>query len=44
MKNNAKEISMSEDPKQKAWLEHYHRLLNADFDWDPDHLFDEPPM
>ena len=35
---------MSEDPKQKAWLEHYQRLLNVEFDWDPDHLSDEPPV
>ena len=29
---------MSEDSKQKAWLEHYEKLLNVEFDWDPDHL------
>ena len=38
VKNDAKEISMSEDSKQKAWLEHYQRLLNVEFAWDPDHL------
>ena len=38
MKNDAGEMSMSEDSKQKAWLEHYQRLLNVEFDWDPDHL------
>ena len=32
------EMSMSEDSKQKAWLAHYQRLLNVEFDWDPDHL------
>ena len=37
-------MSMSEDSKQKAWLEHYQRLLNVEFDWDPDHLSDEPPL
>ena len=37
-------MSMSEDTKQKAWLEHYQKLLNAEFDWDPDHLSDKPPM
>ena len=31
-------MSLSEDSKQKAWLEHYQRLLNVEFDWDPDHL------
>ena len=34
---------MSEDSKQKAWLGCYQRLLN-EFDWDPDHLSDEPPV
>ena len=32
VKNDAGEMSMSEDSKQKAWLEHYHRLLNVEFD------------
>ena len=44
VKNDAGEMSMSEDSKQKAWLEHYQRLLNVVFDWDPDHLSDEPPV
>ena len=35
---------MSEDSKQKAWLEHYQRLLNFEFDWDPDHLSYQPPV
>ena len=44
VKNDAEEMSMREDSKQKAWLEHYQRLLNVEFDWDPDHLSDEPPV
>ena len=44
VKNDAGEMSMSEDSKQKAWLEHYQRLLNIEFDWDPDHLSYQPPM
>ena len=44
VKNDAGEMSMSEDSKQKAWLEHYQRLLNVEFDWDPDHLSYQPPM
>ena len=32
VKNDAGEMSMSEDSKQKAWLEHYQRLLNVEFD------------
>ena len=35
---------MSEDSKQKAWLEHYQRLLNVEFDWDPDYLSGKPPV
>ena len=35
---------MSKDSKQKAWLEHYRRLLNVEIDWDPDYLSDEPPV
>ena len=34
MKNDAGEMSMSDDSKRKAWLEHYQRLLSAEFDWD----------
>ena len=32
VKNDAGEMSMSDDSKLKAWLEHYQRLLNAEFD------------
>ena len=32
VKNDAGEMSMSEDSKQKAWLEHYQRLANIEFD------------
>ena len=42
-KNDAGEMSMSEEAKQNAWAEHYERLLNVEFDWDPDHLSKEPP-
>ena len=44
VKNDAGEMSMSEDSKQKAWLENYQRLLNVEFDWDPDHLSYQPPV
>ena len=44
MKNDAGEMSMNDDSKQKAWLQHYQRLLNAEFDWDTNHLSDELPM
>ena len=44
VKNDAGEMPMSEDSKWKAWLEHYQRLLNAEFDWDLNHLSDESPV
>ena len=44
VKNDAGEMSMSEDSKPKAWLEHYQRLVNAEFDRDPNHLSDESPV
>ena len=44
VKNDAGEISMSQDSKQKAWLEHYQRLLNVEFDWDQDHLSYQPSV
>ena len=44
VKNDAGEMSMSEDQKRKGWLEHYQRLLNVEFDWDPDHLSYQPPI
>ena len=44
MKNDAGEISLGEDSKQKVWLEHYQRLFNVEFDWDPDHMSDGPPV
>ena len=42
VKNDGGEMSMSNDSKQKAWLEHYHQLLNVEFDWEQDYLSDEP--
>ena len=44
MKKDAGEMSTSENSKQKAWLEHYQRLLNVEFDWDPDHMSYQPPV
>ena len=44
VKNDAGEMSLSGESKQKAWLEHYQRLLNVEFDWDLDHLSYQPPV
>ena len=42
VKNDTEEMSMSEEAKQNAWAEHYERLLKVEFDWDPEHLSNEP--
>ena len=46
VKNDAGEMPMSKGAKQNAWAEHYERLLNVEFDWDPDHqvLSNEPRL
>ena len=44
VKNDAGKMSMSEEATQNAWAEHYERLLNVEFDWDPDNLSKEPPI
>ena len=44
VKNDAGEMSMSEEAKQNVWAENYERLLNVEFDWNPDYLFNEPPL
>ena len=44
VKNDAGKMSMSEEATQTAWAEHYERLLNDEFDWDPDHLSRKPPL
>ena len=44
VKNDAGQMSMSEEAKQNAWAEHYERLLDVKFDWDPDHLSNELPL
>ena len=32
VKNNAWEMSMTEDAKHNAWAEHYEKLLNSEFE------------
>ena len=44
VKNDARAMSKSKEAKQNAWAEHYERLLNVEFDWDPDHLSNELPI
>ncbi|XP_048755482.2 uncharacterized protein LOC125666354 [Ostrea edulis] len=44
VENDAGEMSLNQEAKEKAWLEHHERLLNVEFDWDPEHLTNEPPL
>ena len=44
VESDAGKMSMSEDAKQNAWAEHYERLLNVEFDWDPDRVSNEPQL
>ena len=44
VKNDAGEMSIWDEAKQNAWTEHYERLLNVGFDWDPDHLSKKRPL
>ena len=44
IKNDAGELSLSDDEKLKAWVEHYSRLLNVEFEWPSDLLPETPPV
>ena len=44
VKNDTGEMSLSKEAKQNAWVEHYERLLNIDFDWDPARLSKRTPV
>ena len=38
VRNDAGELSLSDEEKMKAWVEHYARLLNVEFEWESDLL------
>ena len=44
VRNDAGELSLSEDDKMKAWVEHYSRLLNLEFEWPRDLPPEVPPV
>ena len=44
VKNDAGELSLSEGEKMKAWVEHYARLLNVEFEWPSDLLPEVAPV
>ena len=43
IRNDAGELAITDDDKLKAWVEHYARLLNVEFDWPKDMLPEIPP-
>ena len=44
IKDDNGELALTDDKKMKAWVEHYDRLLNVEFDWPQDSLPDVPPV
>ena len=44
VKNDAGQLSLDEESKKEAWKEHYERLLNVEFPWNPDDLSEESPV
>ena len=44
VRNDAGELSLSDEDKMKAWVEHYARLLNVEFEWSCDLLPEVSPV
>ena len=44
VKNDAGQLSLDEEAKRDAWKEHYERLLNVEFPWNPEDLSKESPV
>jgi len=44
VRNDAGELSLSDEDKMKAWVEHYARLLNVEFEWPSDSLPEVAPV
>ena len=44
VKNDAGQLSLDEEAKKEAWREHYERLLNVEFPWNPEDLLEESPV
>ena len=40
----AGQLSLDEEAKKEAWREHYERLLNVEFPWNPEDLSEESPV
>ena len=41
VKNDAGQLSLDEESKKEAWKEHYKRLLNVEFPWNPEDLSED---
>ena len=44
VKNDAGQLSLDKESKKEAWKEHYERLLNVEFPWNPEDLSEESPV
>ena len=44
VKNDAGQLSLDEEAKKEAWKEHYERLINVEFPWNPEDLSEESPV
>ena len=44
VKNDAGQLSLDEEAKKEVWREHYERLLNVEFPWNPEDLSEESPV
>ena len=44
VKNDAGQLSLDEEAKRAASKEHYERLLNVEFPWNPEDLSKESPV
>ena len=44
VKNDAGQLLLDEESKKEAWKEHYERLLNVEFPWNPEDLSEESPV
>ena len=44
VKNDAGQLSLDEEAKKEACREHYERLLNVEFPWNPEDLSEESPF
>ena len=42
--NNAGELALANENKMKAWVEHYARLLNVEFQWPSNEIHEVPPI